>query len=431
MRISRALLAHAGSAAARVLQLDAPADQLLSRYWRENPALGQSERAFVAEVAFAVLRRRRSLEAAAGSSEPHALVAAALLRVLGLSGRALEGLVDDALLRRIREARSDALSAAQRADLPDWLWERLAARHGESEALRMAQGLLNAAPLDLRVNLARLAREAAAARLAEGGLEPAATPYSPAGLRLAGRPPINRHPLFVDGLVEVQDEGSQLLAWVLAPRRGELIGDYCAGAGGKTLAAAMLMRGTGRIYAMDVSARRLAALAPRAARARVTSVHVVVLGDGDARAKRLAGKLDRVLVDAPCSGFGTLRRNPDLKWRHGPEAIVELAAKQRAILGAAARLVKPGGRLVYATCSILQEENDAVADAFLADQPEFRALSCAQLLAAQRIDLDTGGRLRLWPHLHGTDAFFAAVFERGDEPLSRQAVSKSSFANRA
>jgi 16S rRNA (cytosine967-C5)-methyltransferase len=163
---------------------------------------------------------------------------------------------------------------------------------------------------------------------------------------------------------------------------------------------------------MDVSAKRLAALAPRAARAGVTNVHSVVLGEDDARARRLAGKLDRVLVDAPCSGFGTLRRNPDLKWRHGPEAIAELAAKQRRILDAAARLVKPGGRLVYATCSILHEENDAITDAFRRAHPEFAPLSCAELLAAQRIQLNTGERLRLFPHRHGTDGFYAAAFAK-------------------
>jgi len=173
------------------------------------------------------------------------------------------------------------------------------------------------------------------------------------------------------------------------------------------------MRGTGRIYAMDVSAKRLAELAPRAARAGVTSVHPLVLsGEGDARARRLAGKIDRVLVDAPCSGFGTLRRNPDLKWRHGPQAIAELAAKQARILEAAARLLKPGGRLVYATCSILPEENEAIADAFGAAHAEFAPLPCRQLLAAQRIDLDCGERLRLWPHRHGCDGFFAAAYER-------------------
>jgi len=410
--LTRGLLGHASAAAAKLLQFSGPADEALSRYFREHRGLGQQDRAFIAETVFAVLRRKRSLEAAAGSAEPQALVAAALLRVQGLSARALEGLVDEALAARIRAARPEALAPAARADLPDWLWQRLAADYGEAEALRIAQAMLNPAPLDLRVNLARTDREAVLERLARDGIPAAPTPHSPAGVRLAGKPAINRHPLFRDGLVEVQDEGSQLLAWLLAPRRGEMVADYCAGAGGKTLALGMLMRGAGRIYALDVSAARLAALATRAARAGISNVHSIVLsGDNDARTRRLAGKIDRVLVDAPCSGFGTLRRNPDLKWRHGPQAIDELAAKQSRILAAAARLVKPAGRLVYATCSLLREENEAVADAFAAAHPEFQAISCAQLLAAQRIAIE-GERLRLWPHRHGTDGFFAAAFAR-------------------
>jgi 16S rRNA (cytosine967-C5)-methyltransferase len=408
VKISRAVLAHARAATAAVLRFDSPADQILSRYFRDHRNLGQHDRAFVAETLFTVLRRKRSLEAAAGSAEPQALIAAALIRVHGLSARALDGLFEEHLLRKLREKHE--FPAAVRADLPDWLWERLVQQYGEDEALRVAQGQLNPAPLDLRVNIARIDRAAAQARLAAEGIESVPTAYSPAGLRVAGKPAINRHPLFADGLVEVQDEGSQLLAWLLAPRRGEMIADYCAGAGGKTLAVAMLMHGTGRVYAMDVSAKRLAALAPRAARAGITNVHALVLGEDDARARRLAGKLDRVLVDAPCSGFGTLRRNPDLKWRHAPEAIAELAAKQRRILGAAARLLKPGGRLVYATCSILGEENDAVADDFQRENAGFEAVSCAELLAAQRIALDTGERLRLLPHVHGTDGFYAAAF---------------------
>ena len=299
---------------------------------------------------------------------------------------------------------------AVRADLPDWLWERLAAEHGEDEALRIAQGMLNPAPLDLRVNLARTGREAVLEHLARDGIEAAPTAHSPAGIRLAAKPAINRHPLFRDGLIEVQDEGSQLLAWLLAPRRGEMVADYCAGAGGKTLALAMLMRGAGRLYALDVSAKRLAALAPRAARAGITNVHSDrAFGRQRRPCPTPGGKIDRVLVDAPCSGFGTLRRNPDLKWRHGPHAIEELAAKQSGILDAAAPLVKPGGRLVYATCSLLREENEAIADDFAAAHPEFQPLSCAELLATQRIEIE-GERLRLWPHRHGTDGFFAAAF---------------------
>jgi 16S rRNA (cytosine967-C5)-methyltransferase len=414
-RVTPALLAHAERALADMLRFARPADQTLSAYFRRHAGLGPRERALVAEATFAVLRRRRSLAVAAGSEEPRTLVVAALARVLGFSGRALEGVADADAVARMRRSDADDFPDPVRADLPDWLWERLAQQHGRDEAMRIAQALLNPAPLDLRVNLPRISRDEARARLAADGLEARPTPYSPAGLRLAGKPAINRHPLFKDGLLEVQDEGSQILAWLVAPRRGEMVADYCAGAGGKTLALGMLMRSAGRIYAMDVSEKRLAALRPRAARAGLSNVHPIVLaGDADPRTRRLAGKLDRVLVDAPCSGFGTLRRNPDLKWRHDARAVDELAEKQRRILEAAARLLKPGGRLVYATCSILPEENEAVADAFAAAQPGFRMLNCAELLAAQRIPLDTGVRLRLWPHVHGTDGFFAAAFQRAE-----------------
>lgn len=414
--IFRAQLARAEALLAELRDTPGPADAAVSRYFRAHRNLGQQDRAFVAETVYAVLRRRRSLEAAAQSAAPRDLAIAALVRVRGLSGRALEDVVREdelALVARVRAAKSESFPAAVRADLPDWLWERLAALHGEDEAMNIARGLLNPAPLDLRVNLAQLGRDEALAQLRASGVEAQATALSPAGIRLAGKPAINRHPLFRQGAIEVQDEGSQVLAYLLAPRRGEMIADYCAGAGGKTLALAMLMRGTGRIYAMDVSARRLAELAPRAARAGVTNVHPLVLsGDGDARAKRLAGKLDRVLVDAPCSGFGTLRRNPDLKWRHGAQAVAELAVKQAGILVAASRLLKPGGRLVYATCSILPEENEAIADAFATAHPDFAPLPCEALLAAQRIALESESRLRLWPHRHGCDGFFAAAFER-------------------
>ena len=416
MKLTRPLIGQASLALAGMLDPSSPADEALSRFFRAHRSLGRQDRAFVAEAAFAVLRRKRSLAAAAQSEEPRALLIAALVRVLGFSGRALEEVLkpdEYGLVSRAKAFRLDSQPPAVRADLPDWLWERLAAEHGDEEAMRIAQALLNPAPLDLRVNLARSDRESVLARLATDGLEGTPTPYSPAGIRFPGRPAINRHPLFEEGIVEVQDEGSQLLAWLVAPRRGEMVADYCAGAGGKTLALAMLMRGTGRLYAMDVSARRLAALAPRAARAGVTSIHPITLsGDNDARVKRLAGKMDRVLVDAPCSGFGTLRRNPDLKWRHGAAAVDELGAKQARILDGAARLVKAGGRLVYATCSILRQENDAVVEGFLARRREFKAVSCAMLLGSQRVGLDTGERLRLWPHAHGTDGFFAAAFER-------------------
>lgn len=415
---SAALLEHAQVVLDELLRFERPADQSVSAYFRRHPNLGRRDRAFIAEAVYAVLRRRRTLEAAAGSTAPRALLIAALLKVFGLSGRALDSLLADseqALIRKIRGSRADALSPAVRAELPDWLWERLASAHGAEAALKIVQGLLEPAPLDLRVNLARLRREEAIAQLAARGLAGTPTPYSPAGIRIPGRPQIQRDPLFEQGLVEVQDEGSQLLAYLVAPRRGEMVADFCAGAGGKALALAMLMRGTGRVYAIDVSQKRLAALGPRAARAAISNIHTLAIAtENDVRVKRLAGKLDRVLVDAPCSGFGTLRRNPDLKWRYGPERIAALAEQQLRILDAAARLVRPGGLLVYATCSLLAEENEAVAARFAAMRSAFSPVDCAELLAAQRIPLTMGEHLRLWPHEHGTDAFFAAAFERRD-----------------
>jgi 16S rRNA (cytosine967-C5)-methyltransferase len=204
---------------------------------------------------------------------------------------------------------------------------------------------------------------------------------------------------------------------LLDAKRGEMVVDFCAGAGGKTLAVGATMRNTGRLYAFDVSAHRLDALKPRLARSGLSNVHPVAIAhERDDRIKRLAGKIDRVLVDAPCSGLGTLRRNPDLKWRQNPKAIEEMAVKQLAILQSAARLLKPGGRLVYATCSMLQAENEAVAQAFQAVQPDFKPLPAAQLLdqlgVAQAEFLCAGEYLRLWPHRHATDGFFAAVWQR-------------------
>jgi 16S rRNA (cytosine967-C5)-methyltransferase len=197
-----------------------------------------------------------------------------------------------------------------------------------------------------------------------------------------------------------------------------MVVDFCAGAGGKTLALGAAMRNTGRLYAYDTSGHRLDAMKPRLARSGLSNVHPVQLAhERDERIKRMAGKIDRVLIDAPCSGLGTLRRNPDLKWRQSPKAVQELQVKQRAILDSAARLLKPGGRLVYATCSLLRAENENVADAFEQQHADsFAPLPVHELLKQARVagavDLDNQGRLRLWPHRHGTDGFFAAVWQR-------------------
>jgi 16S rRNA (cytosine967-C5)-methyltransferase len=270
--------------------------------------------------------------------------------------------------------------------------------------------------LDIRVNPLKAERDDMLADLIRGNAvrhAPVATPYSPWGIRLKGRPAMNKWHQFEHGLIEVQDEGSQLLALLVGPKRGEMVIDFCAGAGGKTLLLGALMRSTGRLYAFDVSATRLAKAKPRFARSGLSNVVPVAIDhENDQRVRRLAGKAHRVLVDAPCSGVGTLRRNPDLKWRQSVQSLEELVALQARILASASRCVAPGGRLVYATCSLLTEENEHQAEKFVTEHPDFELIDAAPLLAARTPLVIEGPYLKLRPDVHGTDGFFAAVFER-------------------
>lgn len=410
---SHSRLEEAATALGRALTFDYPADAVLSRYFRDRPALGQQDRAFVAESVFGVLRRKLLLDHIAPGATPRQLLLLWLARVAGYSGRELGVLCTTAETEWLNNTRAQgALPLSVEADLPQWVIDRLP-EHDETFIRALGRALQEQAPLDLRVNTLRATRDDVLARLEAEGVAATPTPLSPIGIRLQGKPSLNRHPLFTSGTVEVQDEGSQLLGYLLAPRRTDLVVDFCAGAGGKTLMLGALMNSQGRIYAFDVSEKRLSKLKPRLKRSGLSNLHPLVIAhENDTKVKRLAGKIDRVLVDAPCSGLGTLRRNPDLKFRQSPEGVAELVVKQTAILNAAARLVKPGGRLVYATCSLLTTENQEIVDAFLAAHPQFTALNCGELLQKQGITLESGNHMQLWPHIHRTDGFFAVALER-------------------
>ncbi len=421
MRFTPALFHHTEVLLSELLRSTFPADLVVSRYFRQNRELGHADRGFVAETVYAVLRRKRSLSARClDDVSSRRLLLATLACVHGLNRRELDVVLNEVegkWLAHAKAVKLEELPPAVRLDLPDWLYEALTLQFDAVELDVLAVGLNQSAPLDLRVNPLKAERDAVLARLNADGLAAEACRYSPLGIRLAGKPSISRHPLFLDGSFEVQDEGSQLLGFLLQPKRGEMVADFCAGAGGKTLLLGALMRSQGRLYAFDVAEKRLAKLKPRLARSGLSNVHPVrIESENDIKIKRLAGKLDRVLVDAPCSGLGTLRRNPDLKWRQTPESVAELTIKQAAILHSASVLVKKGGRLVYATCSLLAAENENVVAAFLAAHPEFVSLSAAEVLRKQAIEIECdsegGERLRLLPHRHGTDGFFAAVMER-------------------
>jgi 16S rRNA (cytosine967-C5)-methyltransferase len=403
-----------------VLRLEAPADAQVSAFFRRHRGLGQRERHALAETTYAVLRRKPQLLHLAQSGSGPLERRLAILGWQGsvdflVSGLRLE---ERAWHQQVMAIDLASLPEALRHNLPAWLAQALMRERGEADFWPLVRSLAEPAGLDLRVNILKLKREQARQGLADAGIRSEPTPYSPWGLRLKEKPSLTRLPIFQRGEIEVQDEGSQLLALLTGASRGEMVVDFCAGAGGKTLALGAMMRNTGRLYAFDTSAHRLDALKPRLARSGLSNVHPAAIAhERDDRVKRLAGKIDRVLIDAPCSGLGTLRRNPDLKWRQSEAAIAEMQIRQSAILASAARLLRPGGRLVYATCSLLQAENEQVAEAFTAAEgARFDPVDVAQVLGAAQMgpaqSLVQGPYLRLWPHRHATDGFFAAIWQR-------------------
>jgi 16S rRNA (cytosine967-C5)-methyltransferase len=419
----KALLDACSELVRLTLKFEHPSDAVVSRYFRENRSLGPRERATLAETVYTVLRKKLLFDhlSPSGSGPKERRMA-----ILGFHGPRdfLKSALTDQEKRWLDQC--DAIDPSDllerhRHNLPEWLVQPLKDQLG-AEFWPLVDSLNQPAPLDLRVNTLNDKRADVQKELKLAGIASQPTPYSPWGLRLDTKPALTKLDAFARGAIEVQDEGSQLLALLLDAKRGEMVVDFCAGAGGKTLAIGASMRNTGRLYAFDTSAHRLDALKPRLARSKLSNVHPAAIAhERDERIKRLAGKIDRVIVDAPCSGLGTLRRNPDLKWRQSPQAVQEMVAKQAAILQSAARLLKPGGRLVYATCSLLPQENEDIALGFTQANPDFSPLTVADVLSQLKVEgaagLCSGGEqggafLRLWPHRHATDGFFAAIWTK-------------------
>jgi 16S rRNA (cytosine967-C5)-methyltransferase len=419
----KALLDACAELVKLTLKFDHPADAIVSRFFRDYRGLGPRERATLAETVYTVLRKKLLFDHFAPSGSGPKERRLAILGFYGPRDYLKSALTDQEKnwLDQCDQVKPQDLMERHRHNLPEWLVQPLKDQLGV-EFWALAESFNQGAGLDLRVNALTAKRADIQKELAKAGIKAVPTPYSPWGLRLEGKPALNKLDAFTRGAIEVQDEGSQLLALLLDAKRGEMVVDFCAGAGGKTLAIGAAMRSTGRLYAFDTSAHRLDALKPRLARSGLSNVHpAAIANERDDRVKRLAGKIDRVLVDAPCSGLGTLRRNPDLKWRQNLQAVEEMMGKQAAILQSAARLLKSGGRLVYATCSILPQENEAIAQAFSDANTEFTPLEAGALLSELKVPgaagLCSGGPnglkyLRLWPHRHHTDGFFAAIWQK-------------------
>ena len=404
-----------------VLQFESAADKQVSSFLREHKELGARDRHIVAETIYAILRHRRVFSHLAQSGTGalgRRLVLLGVHKVVDMDS--LQSAIAEeefAWLREVVNAPVDQLPVAVRSNLPDEWFEALVAAYGTDETLQLTEALNQSAPLDIRVNTIKSNKAEVLQAFEHAGIDAMACEMAPLGLRLLKKPALQKLDVFTSGAIEVQDEGSQLLTHLLGAKRGEMVADFCAGAGGKTLAIGAMMRNTGRLYAFDVAAHRLAKLKPRLARSGLSNVQTIAIeSEKDQKIKRLAGKFDRVLVDAPCSGLGTLRRNPDLKWRHGVDSVTRLTQLQASILASASRLVKDGGTLVYATCSVLPAENQEVVNAFLAEHSDFERVSAREVLAAQKIDLPEDAEredyLQLLPHLHRTDGFFAAYLRK-------------------
>jgi 16S rRNA (cytosine967-C5)-methyltransferase len=419
----KALLDACAELVRLTLKFDHPADAIVSRFFRDNRGLGPRERATMAETVYTVLRKKLLFDHLAPSGSGPKERRLAILGFYGPGDFLRSALTEQEInwLDQCEKVSPNDLMERHRHNLPEWLVQPLKDQLG-AEFWPMVETLNLGAGLDLRVNTFKAKRADVQKELAKAGIKAVNTPFSPWGLRIAGKPALNKNEAFMRGDFEVQDEGSQLLSMLLDAKRGEMVVDFCAGAGGKTLAIGAVMRSTGRLYAFDTSAHRLDAFKSRLKRSGLSNVHPAAIAhERDDRVKRLTGKMDRVLVDAPCTGLGTLRRNPDLKWRQNMQAVDEMAVKQAAILQSASRMLKSGGRIVYATCSVLPQENEAIAEAFSVANPDCKPLSVGEVLAELKVEgaasLCSGGDngqryLRLWPHRHATDGFFAAVWQK-------------------
>ena len=416
-----------------------PADDVAADYFRRRRYIGAKDRGHIAGHVYTVLRHRSALDWWIAKHPvdigPKSRVLTALVLAENWRPEVVAACCDgdrfrpaplteaeDRLLRGLttRTLRHPEMPRAVASDLPDWLEPYLERVFGKGLEREMAA--LNAsASIDLRVNLLKADRETARRALTAEGVAAEPTPWSPVGLRLVERVPLGGLSAFREGLVEVQDEGSQITALLADARPRMRVVDFCAGAGGKTLALAAGMANRGKLVACDVSAHRLERAVRRLRRAGVGNAERRVLtSERDKWIKRHAGGFDRVLIDAPCLGTGTWRRNPGDKWRVTPEDLASLIVRQQEILRNAARLVRPGGRLVYATCSVLREEDEAQAEAFLVAEPEFSVVPAARVWNETIGGLSPGGEryLRLTPARHGTDGFFVAILERQPCPTA-------------
>ncbi len=431
------LLGHVQELLGNIRASSKPADSLMDAFFRSHKYLGSHDRRFIAETTYGTLRNLRRCEfllqsaigdSAASVSREDGLLLLPVTFLVGiehktlvaaditppLSSMALKNGIVSFLKNLVNDNPIPQTDIAERIGIeysfPDWMVRRLLYEYGHEESENIMRSLNEPAPLTLRVNLLKSTVEKCQEDLKKQEIESARTSISPSGLQITKRINVFSLKTFQDGDFEVQDEGSQILPLLIDPKPTAKVLDACAGAGGKTLGFAAIMKNRGEIFATDNNGYRLKELKKRSRRAgafNIRPLEVATVGD---LPDKLKNYFDVVFVDAPCSGLGTIRRNPGMKWTVTEETVSEVSAKQTEILRQCIALVKPGGRLVYATCTLLRQENEDVVNQFVGANPDFRFVNPEPMLSKLGIkNAISGNFIKLLPHIHGTDGFFCAV----------------------
>ncbi len=437
------LIGHTVEVYDLILHSEHPADSTIDTFFRTHKYLGSHDRRFVAETAYGMLRHKKRIEWLCetsgkkflGSSDNPAVLLQCLVYRVTVANDAVPILVDDlevepdekgslSLLLTAAKEQNDGFdkrteirsgsvtNAALRYSFPEWMIDAWHQQFGDEETIQLCEALNISAPLTLRVNTIKATVEECQEALAKENIETERTKFSSVGLIVRRRLNIFQLDIFRKGFFEVQDEGSQILSMLVDPKQTSKVVDACAGGGGKALALAALMKNRGAIFALDTNSYRLEGLRKRIRRSGVDTIRVCKVEEGQLP-DGLNGAADNVLVDAPCSGLGTIRRNPGMKWTVTPATVAELSVKQSTILDHYARCVKLNGRLVYSTCTMMPQENEAVVEKFLAEHSQFELLEPSAILRRYQLESLTNEKyFRLKPHIHGTDGFFAAVMRR-------------------
>lgn len=440
MQIS-SLIGHTQELLGIIQNSKKPADALIDTFFRSHKYLGSHDRKFIAETTYGTLRHLRKCELMVSSAM--AEIGETLIEIdktlflvvayLSLQGK-MEGVLPDAISSKLKTTRlvektahilnllskpvtilneSAVVRIGVEHSFPDWMIQKLIEQYGESEAEKICSSLNEQAPLTLRVNTLKTTIEQCQVELSKQGIQATKTLLSPFGLNLSKRINVFSLSVFRDGWFEVQDEGSQLLPFLIDPKPNTKLLDVCAGAGGKTLEFAALMKNRGEIFATDINSYRLEELRKRTKRAGAQNVRVQEIQSIEDLTDKYSNFFDIVFVDAPCSGLGTIRRNPGMKWMVTEQTVNEVSDKQKSILHSSAQLVKPGGKIVYATCTLLKQENEDVIEDFIVQHPEFKLVEANGLVNKWNNGLITTGTFfKLLPHINGTDAFFCAVLEK-------------------